>query len=123
MDGNQVTKEQVIRFETGQPGRISLEQRSAPVQSLTSEVVLQKNSLDVHGVKLVLGDSTLAFSGRLNNFKDPRYDVKAETDLALGSLTQLAGVPQKIDGTVHASLTATGPITRPKPRTSSIWNR
>src|SRR5438105_5853699 len=46
VDGNQVTKEQVIRFETWQPGRILLEQRSAPIQSLTSEVVLQKNSLD-----------------------------------------------------------------------------
>src|SRR5438874_793865 len=76
VDGNLATKDQVIRLETQQSGQLSFQQRSLPIQSLTVEVVLQKNALDVHGLKLVLGDSTIAFSGKLNNFDDPAYDLK-----------------------------------------------
>ncbi len=110
IDGNLLTKDHTVRLETRQPGQIAFQQRTLPVQSITAEVALQKNAADVHALKLVLGESIIAFSGRLNNFKDPNYDFKAETDLALGSLTRLAGIPQKISGTVHASLTATGPL-------------
>ena len=110
VDGNTVTKDQTIRLEAPQPGRVSFQQRTLPIQGLNAEIVVQKNAIDIHGIKLGLGDSTIAFSGKLDNFKDPRYDFKAETDLALGTLTTLAGAPQKVSGTVHASLTATGPL-------------
>jgi outer membrane protein assembly complex protein YaeT len=110
IDGDSRTKDHLVRLEAQQPGRIAFQQRTLAIPSLTVEVVLQKNALDIHGVKLGLGDSIIAFSGRLDHFQDPRYDIKTETDLALESITQFAGVPQKIGGTVHASLTATGPL-------------
>ena len=103
VDGNELTKDQVFRLETGQPGRISFEQRTLPIQSLTAEVVLQTNAIDVHALKLVVGDSTIAFLGKLNNLKDPNYDFRAETDLALAPLAQLAGLQQQVSGTVHAT--------------------
>ena len=110
IDGNILTKDQTVRLETKQPGRLSFQQRTLSIQGLNAELVMQKNAVDIHGIKLGLGDSIIAFSGKLDNFKDPRYDFKAETDLALGTLTTLAGAPQKVSGTVHASLTAKGPL-------------
>ena len=112
IDGDSRTKDHLVRLEAQQPGRVVFQQRSLAIPTLTVEVMLRRNSLDIHGVKLGLGDSIIAFSGRLENFQDPRYDIKAETDLALESITQFAGVPQTIGGTVHASLTATGPLAR-----------
>ena len=112
IDGDARTKAHLVRLETQQPGRIAFEQRTLAIPSLAVEVVLHRNALDIHGVKLGLGDSILAFSGKLDNFQDARYDIKAETELALGSITQFAGVPQNISGTVHASLTATGPLAK-----------
>ncbi len=110
IDGDSRTRNHLVRLEAQQPGRIAFQQRTLAIPSLTVEAVLQRNALDIHGVRLGLGDSIVAFSGKLDNFQDPRYDFKAETDLDLGSITRIAGVPQKIDGTVHASLTATGPL-------------
>ena len=110
IDGDSRTRNHLVRLEAQQPGRIAFQQRTLAIPSLTVEAVLQRNALDIHGVRLGLGDSIVAFSGKLDNFQDPRYDFKAETDLALGSIARIAAVPQKIDGTVHASLTATGPL-------------
>ena len=114
IDGGRLTKEQDIRLDAQQPGRITFQQRSLAIRSLNAEVVTKKNALDVRNVKLVLEDSTIAISGALNNFDDPRYDVKAETDLALGALSQFAGAPKKVSGTVHASLTVNGPLAQLK---------
>src|SRR5438552_10921118 len=110
--GNTATKEHDIRLETQQPGTVSFQQRSLPIGGLTAEILLQKNAADIRKLELRLQDSTVTLAGKLDNFKDPRYDFKAETDLALGSLAQFAGVQQRIGGTVHASLTATGPLSQ-----------
>src|SRR5205823_3889223 len=94
------------------PGRVSFQQRTMPVRELTVDLVLQKNAALIRSVKLTLRDSTIAVSGKLDNLKDPRYDFKADTDLALGSLAEFAGVPQRVNRTVHAALTATGPVSQ-----------
>ena len=99
--GNPVTKEHDIRLQTQQAGTVSFQQRSMPLGALTAEVLLQKNAIDVRNVQIALRDSTVTFAGKLDNFKDPRYDFKAETDLALGSFAEFAGVQQKMSGTVH----------------------
>jgi outer membrane protein assembly complex protein YaeT len=108
IDGNPVTMEHDIRLQTLEAGTIAFQQRSLPIRGLTAEVLLQKNAVDVRSVQLTLRESTVTLAGKLDNLKDPRYDFKAETNLALGSLAQFAGVQQRVSGTVHASLTATG---------------
>ncbi len=110
INGDSRSKDHVVRLEAQQPGRVAFQLRSLAIPTLTVELMLRRNSLDIHAVKMGLGDSIIAFSGKLDNFQDPRYDIKTETDLALESITKFAGVPQKIGGTVHASLTATGPL-------------
>jgi len=110
VDGNPVSRDHQVKLETEQPGGVSFEQREMPVRQITADLLLQKNALDVRNLRLTLRDSTIALAGRLNNFKDPRYDFKAETDLALGSLAGFAGVRQRISGTVHASIAAAGPL-------------
>ncbi len=81
---------------------------------MSADLQLQKNSVDVRNFSLGLGDSTVKFAGKLENFNDPRYDVRADTDLALGSLVDFAGVKQKVNGTVHVALAATGPLNQLK---------
>ena len=110
IDGNPLTREHLIRLETQQAGTVSFQQRSMPLGALTAEVLLQKNAIDVRNVQIALRDSTVRLGGKLDNFKDPRYDFKAETDLALGSFAEFAGLQQKMSGTVHVSLTAKGPL-------------
>jgi outer membrane protein assembly complex protein YaeT len=110
IDGNPLTNTHDIQLKTAEPGQVAFQQRTLPLRDLTAAVVLEENALDVRNVSVRLGDSTITLSGELQNFDDPRYDFKANTQLALGSLTQFAGVDQKVSGTVNAALTAQGPL-------------
>jgi len=110
IDGNPSTREHLIRLQTKQDGTVSFQQRSMPLREIMAEVLLQKNAIDIHSLQIALRDSTVNLAGKIDNFKDPRYDFKGETDLGLGSFAEFAGVQQKVNGTVHLSLTAKGPL-------------
>src|SRR5262249_13407113 len=90
IDGDAATRNHEIKLQTEQPGSVSVQQHEAPVQELTADVLLQKRAAEIRSLNLKLQDSTLSLAGKLDSFKDPRFDFKAETDLALGTLAQFA---------------------------------
>jgi uncharacterized protein involved in outer membrane biogenesis len=112
VDGNPLTNSHEIQLKTAEPGQVAFQQRTLPVRDLAADVLLEEDALNVRSVSVGLGESTINLSGQLQNFEDPRYDFKANTQLALGSLVQFAGVDQKVSGTVNVALTAQGPLSQ-----------
>src|SRR5262245_47613763 len=64
IDGNPATNNHDVKLTTT-PGRLSLEDRSLPIETLTADVQLQENALDVRNLQLALGASTIALAGKL----------------------------------------------------------
>ncbi|MBI3278414.1 MAG: translocation/assembly module TamB domain-containing protein [Acidobacteria bacterium] len=116
VDGNPLTKNHEITFDTREGGLVSLETRTLPVRKLSASVLVEDNSADVRRLDITLGESTVALSGKIDNFEDPRFDVKANTTLALESLARFGGIKQNVGGNVNIALTATGPVSQLKAR-------
>ena len=110
IDGNPATNNHDVKLTTNTSGTLSYQGRTLPLRGTAADIQLQKDAVDVRSFTMGLGDSTLKFAANLKNFNDPNYDVKADTDLALGSLVDFAGVKQKVSGTVHVAVAATGPF-------------
>lgn len=114
IDGNPLTGNHEIQLDTRQPGEVMFESRTLPLRNVNANILLEKDAVDVRRFQLALGDSTVALNGRINNFSDPRFDVKADTALSLGSLVQFAGLKQTVAGNVHVALAAQGPLAQMK---------
>jgi autotransporter translocation and assembly factor TamB len=114
VDGSIANSTHHILFQTGQPGHLGFEDRTLPVKELSLDAMLRETALDIKSVKLVTGKSTIATSGVINNFDDPRFDIRADTNLNLGSLVQFAGVKQRVDGNVNVQVAANGPVAQLK---------
>ena len=110
IEGDAATSTHQIQFQTGARGRLGFEDRGLPVDELLLSATLRDTALDIKEVKLVSGKSTLASSGVINNFNDPRFDLRADTQLNLGSLIQFAGASRSVDGDVKVQLAAKGPL-------------
>jgi len=87
---------------------VAFENRSLPVRELSLEALVGETYADIKSVKLVTDQSTLASSGKIDNFNDPRFDLRADTNLNLGSLVQFAGVKRRLDGNVKVQVAANG---------------
>ena len=112
VDGNPLTGNHQIDLQAGSTGQVSFETRTLPIRNMTASVLLEENAAEIKSLKVGLQESTVELAGRINNFDDPRFDVRADTTLALGPLTQFAGVNQTVRGDVNVSLAATGPISQ-----------
>ncbi|HYP12603.1 MAG TPA: hypothetical protein VEQ63_01660, partial [Bryobacteraceae bacterium] len=110
VDGNPATGNHDIQFTARRGGLIAFESRTMPLNTLRASALLEDNAVQVNKLELGMGDSTVALSGRVNNFDNPQFDIKADTKLALGSLVELAGVKQTVRGDVNVALAATGPL-------------
>ncbi len=110
VNGELATAQHNIQFQIEKPGSIGFEDRSLPITDLSLKALLKETALDIKSFKLSTAQSTLAFSGVINNFNDPRFDIHAETNLSLGALVQFAGINQPIGGDVNVNLTANGPL-------------
>ncbi len=98
MDGEQ------IRLRTRDGGRAALAARSLPVRSLTGDLLLEKDAVDIRSFRADLGESSLAIAGTVNHFDSPQLDLRSEVTLALATLSP------SLRGKVDAALTAAGPL-------------
>jgi len=114
VDGNPVTNTHDVQIKAAGNGRISLEDRALPIRDLAADVHVANNSADVRRLSLGLGDSHLSLSGKVENFNDPRFDVSVDTTLALGPLSEFAGVEQRIRGRARVAVSAQGPLAKMK---------
>ena len=112
MSGAPLTGEHTIRLQTVKSGRVKLEGRQLELRSLQAELVLERNALALRRLQLQTPDATLALSGRMNDLKNPVFDLSAETTLQLASLAQFAGLQQPLTGNLRAHLQARGPLGR-----------
>ncbi|MGH9633049.1 MAG: translocation/assembly module TamB domain-containing protein [Bryobacteraceae bacterium] len=110
MDGNPATNVHDIHFETGKPGQVAFEGRTLPIGSITADVDLMEDAVQVEALKLGLGESRVVVSGNLESFENPVYDAKVETNLQLAGLAEFAGLKQKVVGDLDLTLTAKGPL-------------
>ena len=98
MDGEQ------IRLQARQGGTVAMAAQSLPVRSLTGDVMLGTDALQIRSLRADLGDSSLAVSGTVTHFDSPQLDLRSDATLALAALSG------KLRGTLDVTLAASGPL-------------
>jgi outer membrane protein assembly complex protein YaeT len=108
VDGNPATENHDIKLTAGEGGTVAFQNRTLPLQSVAADVLLKEKDLEIRKLTAAVGESNIAASGTINNFDKPRLDVKGDTNLALRSLVEFAGVNQTLDGNAHVAFQASG---------------
>jgi uncharacterized protein involved in outer membrane biogenesis len=110
VDGNPATGNHDIQLTAAEGGTVSYQTRSLPLRGVSADLLLKEQDLEIRKLAVGLGESTFTASGSVNNFKEPRLDLKGDTNLALAPLIEFAGVDQNASGTAHVAYQATGTL-------------
>ena len=114
VDGNPLTGNHAIRLRTMAGGSARLEQRTFSLGTMSADLEVENDAVNLRNVALAIADSQLTLSGRVDKFQDPRFDLKANSAIALESLLRSGGVPQQASGTVNVAWTINGPLAQLK---------
>jgi uncharacterized protein involved in outer membrane biogenesis len=110
IDGNPATGNHDVRFGIGRPGSLGFADRSMPLRDLSLNALLEESAIDVRELSLTSGESQISLSGRLDDFSDPRFDTRLNATFDLDSIARLAGLEERVSGTLHAQIGAKGPL-------------
>lgn len=110
INGDDLTDKHTIELRTRDTGQISFGGRTLQLKGVGANVVLDKKSATVSRLSVGLGESMLNLSGRVDDFDNPRIDLRADSTLALQPLINFADVKQTASGTLQLGLTAKGTI-------------
>ncbi|MBL8216367.1 MAG: translocation/assembly module TamB domain-containing protein, partial [Bryobacterales bacterium] len=88
MDGNPSTYAHHIQF-AAQPGKLIAEGRTYPVNNVSADAVLRKDSLDLNHLNIGSGQSTVRLSGRIESFDKLAISGKSEATIDLSSLVDI----------------------------------
>jgi outer membrane protein assembly complex protein YaeT len=110
VDGNLVTENHNITLTTASGGSVTFENRTLPLENVNADVLLKEKDVEVRKLTAGIGESNISVSGTINDFDNPRLDIKGDSNLVLASLVQFAGVKQTLDGDAHVAFHAAGTI-------------
>lgn len=88
MDGNPSTYAHHIQV-AAQPGKLVAEGRTYPINTVSADAVLRKDSLDLNHLSIGSGQSAVRLSGRVESFEKLAVSGKSEAKLDLSSLVDV----------------------------------
>jgi autotransporter translocation and assembly factor TamB len=112
LTGDRSSRSHVVQLSTGQ-GQARLEDRAVDIQRLDGELVVGRDSIQVHHLALDAAGSNVSLDGQLEPLAEPRGDLTLDANLDVTGLAAFAGLAEPIVGVVQAKIKASGPLTAP----------
>jgi outer membrane protein assembly complex protein YaeT len=110
LDGNPVTRDYDVRFETERPGSAVFQNRTLPVTGLSAHAAIKGQAVAIDVVRLNAADSTVIVAGDIRLDRQTELQLNANARLGLESLLDFAGIERAVSGELNIRAAATGPL-------------
>jgi outer membrane protein assembly complex protein YaeT len=112
VEGDAIEDRHTVRLESA-GGRIVLEGRTATLNHLSGEIDLGDDDARIERVTLDAEGANVTLSGSIAQFADPHADLTVKGTIDAARASRVAGLDERLAGTVVIDATAKGPIAAP----------
>ena len=112
VEGDALTNRHTVRLASA-GGKLALQDRKATLDQLTGEIDLGEDDARVERLELVAEGARLNLTGAIAQFADPHADLQLRGTLDVARAGAIAGLRERLAGTVTVDATAKGRIAAP----------
>ena len=111
VEGNRLTDRHAIQIAAAH-GTLALQERRAALESLNGEVELGQDDLRIGRLEILAEGARISLMGTLAAFENPRADLRLIGTIDAARAFAVAGVDDRVGGTVTVDARAAGPLDR-----------